>query len=221
MSELLRRASWWIRDYLFAGWWQLRAIVGHADPTAWRRGTGTPVLLIPGIYETWRFMQPLAEQIVAHGHPVHVISQLRRNSRPLATGAQHVEAYIEQHGLSDVVIVAHSKGGLIGKQVMGGRLGDRIRGMVAVSTPFGGSSYARMMLLPSLRQFAPRHASIVALGRHLTANGRVVSIYAAFDPHIPESSELVGATNIELDTAGHFRILADPRVLDEVWRMTD
>ena len=39
------------------------------------------------------------------------------------------------------------------------------------------------------------------------------------DPHIPEGSALPGATNIELDAGGHFRILADPRVIAEATRL--
>ena len=43
-------------------------------------------------------------------------------------------------------------------------------------------------------------------------NRKIVSIFARFDPHIPEGSALAGARNIEIDTGGHFRILADVRV---------
>jgi hypothetical protein len=38
---------------------------------------------------------------------------------------------------------------------------------------------------------------------------RITSIFGQFDPHIPEGSELEGATNIRLDIGGHFRILSD------------
>ncbi|MEH3089267.1 MAG: alpha/beta hydrolase, partial [Microbacterium arborescens] len=60
------------------------------------------------------------------------------------------------HELHDVVLVAHSKGGLIGKQMMtDAAVGPRVRGMVAVASPFGGSVYGRLMLLPALRAFSP------------------------------------------------------------------
>jgi pimeloyl-ACP methyl ester carboxylesterase len=219
VSSLTQRVAWWARDYAYAGLQQVRAFFSRTDAADFRTGDGTVIVVIPGVYESWKFVRPLVEELHAHGHPVHVVEQLRHNRRPVAEMAERVEAHLEEHDLTDVVIVAHSKGGLVGKQVMIGPSGSRIRGMVAVATPFGGSRYAQLMWLPTLRIFAPRNATIVALGLQSAANAAIVSIYAEFDPHIPERSELIGATNIVLDTGGHFRILADPRVLDEVLKL--
>ena len=72
-------------------------------------------------------------------------------------------------------------------------------------------------LKPSLRIFSPRSATIVALSREHEVNARIVSVYGQFDPHIPEGSELPGAAkNVRLDTGGHFRVLAHPRVIAEL-----
>jgi hypothetical protein len=106
--------------------------------------------------------------------------------------------------------VAHSKGGLIGKYTM--MLLDqtrRITRMVAVCSPFLGSRYASYMLLPSLRALSPRNAVTLQLSREQSVNERITSVYGLFDPHIPEGSVLPGARNVQLDTGGHFRILAD------------
>lgn len=219
MSSLLRRGVWWAADYAYAGVWQARAFFNRTDAASFRTGTETPIVVIPGVYETWKFLQPLVAQLHADGHPVHVMEQLRYNRRPVPEMAEHVEAHLEEHDLTDVVIVAHSKGGLIGKQVMIGASTHRVRGMVAIATPFGGSRYAQLMVLPTLRIFRPHNATIVALGLQRAANAQIVSIYGEFDPHIPEHSELAGATNIMLDTGGHFRILAHPRVLAEVRKL--
>jgi pimeloyl-ACP methyl ester carboxylesterase len=56
----------------------------------------------------------------------------------------------------------------------------------------------------------------VELAAAQAANSRVVSLYGAFDPHIPEGSELPGATNVELPVAGHFRILNRPETVRAV-----
>ena len=215
-SGTLRHLSWWALDYAYAGFWQTRAALSRVDPAIFRTGSGTPIVVIPGIYETWKFLRPLVAQAHSAGHPVHVLELLRRNHRPVAEGAQQVAAYLEEHDLRDVVIAAHSKGGLIGKQVMIGAAGDRVRSMLAVATPFGGSRYADLMLAPTLRIFSPKDATILALAEQLDVNSRIVSVYSSFDPHIPEGSELPGATNIRLDDGGHFRILANPRVLTEL-----
>ena len=220
-SGALRALSWWARDYAYAGIWQARAFLNRIDPATFRTGGGAPIVVIPGVYETWKFLQPLVEQAHSAGHPVHVLEFLHRNHRPVTEEAEHVAAYLEEHDLKDVVIAAHSKGGLIGKHVMIGPAGDRVRAMLAVATPFGGSRYADLMFAPTLRIFSPKDATIVALAEQLEVNSRIVSMYGRFDPHIPEGSELPGATNIQLEDGGHFRILANPRVLRELLALAE
>lgn len=218
----VRRAQqlgWWVADYLYAGFWQARSLLSREDPRRFANGTERPVLILPGVYEGWRFMLPLVRDLHAHGHPVHIVTQLGRNRAPVLDGARLVDAYLAENELSDVVLVAHSKGGLVGKQLMSfGASATRVRSMVAIATPFAGSRYARFMLNPTLRAFAPGNATLAALGRSLEANGRIVSVFPSFDPHIPEGSELAGARNIRLRATGHFRVLSDPHTLAETRR---
>ena len=215
MIDAAKAAAWWVRDYAYAGAWQTRALFNRTDPGSFLSGERTPVVVLPGIFETWKFLQPLVAAIHDRGHPVHVTGALHRNERPVVEAAEQVTSYLADRDLRDVIVVAHSKGGLIGKQVMIGPSADRVRSMLAVATPFGGSRYARLMPSPTLRIFSPADATIVALGREAAVNSRIVSVYGRFDPHIPEGSELPGAKNVRLETGGHFRILAHPRVLAE------
>ncbi|QEA29577.1 MULTISPECIES: esterase/lipase family protein [Microbacterium] len=212
----LRKAGWWCADYAYAGFWQLRAMFDRTDPASFTSGSGARIVVLPGVYETWKFMQPLVAAMHERGHPVQVVDTLHRNRRPVVEMAQSVGDFLERHDLTDVILVAHSKGGLAGKLVMTGPAAGRVRSMLAIATPFGGSSYARLMLSRTLREFAPDDPGIVSLTQRRSVNDRIVSIYAEFDPHIPEGSELVGAKNVRLDTGGHFRILAHPRVLAEL-----
>lgn len=213
---MLRKAGWWLADYVYAGYWQLRALFDRTDPASFSSGSAAHIVVLPGVYETWKFLQPLVTAMHERGHPVHIVDTLHRNERPVSDMAQRVAEFLEEHGLTDVIIVAHSKGGLAGKLVMTGSASTRVRSMLAIATPFGGSRYARLMLSRTLREFSPEDPSIVSLAQQLTVNERIVSIYAAFDPHIPEGSELAGAKNVRVDTGGHFRILANPRVLAEL-----
>lgn len=207
---------WWWLDYAYAAYWQVRATFGRREPESFAAGHGAPIVILPGVYETWRFLQPLISALHARGHPVYVVESLHRNQRPVVEMAQKVTAFLESRDLSGVILVAHSKGGLAGKLAMTGSASGRIRSMLAIATPFGGSRYAHLMPVRSLRAFAPQDPSIRSLGEHLDINERIVSVYAAFDPHIPEGSELLGAKNVRLETGGHFRVLAHPRVLGEL-----
>jgi pimeloyl-ACP methyl ester carboxylesterase len=217
MGNILQNGWWWLMDYVYAGIWQVRAALSRTDPINFLGGTAAPVVIVPGVYETWQFMRPVIEALRKAGHPVHVVTALQHNRRPVVDAARLVAAYIEERDLTGAVIVAHSKGGLIGKYVMN-QLDStgRVCGMVAICTPFGGSRYARYMFVPSLRAFSAKDPGLVALGADVRANSRIVSIFGKFDPHIPEGSELIGARNVRIDTGGHFRIMGEPATIKSV-----
>ena len=211
-------------DYAWAAAWQARhALQPHrATPTG--PGGSAPVVLLPGVYETWQFLSPVARALAAAGHPVHAVPGLGHNRRSVADGADLVAAHLDAADLRGVVLVAHSKGGLLGKRAMLSPAGSRVLGMVAVATPFAGSRYARYLLGRTLRAFSPTDAALLALAAERAVDARITAVYPAFDPHIPETGRLEGGRNVELPLAGHFRILRDPRlvdvVVDEVARLT-
>ena len=204
----LAKGGYWLLDYAYAVRGQVEGFLDRTDPAALQSGHREPVLLIPGIWETWRFLLAVARHLHAAGHPVHVLPSLKRNGAPVAASAAIVRDYLAEQDLRHVVIVAHSKGGLIGKYAMLRQDPEhRIDRMVAVATPFNGSIYAPYTVLPSLRAFSPADATTVLLGKNLSVNARITSLYGEFDPHIPGGSNLPGATNQQLPVAGHFRIL--------------
>ena len=211
------QTTWWrVQDYAAVLRWQVAGALSRTDPAQLLRPAhpvGPPVVLLPGVYESWHFLLPLAMLLHEHGVRVHVLPDLGTNRRPVASGAAVLGRYVAEHDLHDVVLVAHSKGGLIGKLAMLREDPDsRLASMIAVNTPFAGSVYARWFLAPSVRAFAPSDATIVALGAEITVNHRITSVYSFWDPHIPAGSALDGAQEVVLDTPGHFRPLADPRL---------
>ena len=180
-------------------------------------GAKAPVLMLPGVYETADFLAPLAKRLSDEGHPIHVLDALRRNVMPVTDAAALAARYLEQHDLRDVVLVAHSKGGLIGKYLMLFEDADaRVDRMVAIASPFNGSSMSRYFPNRALRAFLPTDATLMRIGAEARVNSRVTSIFGSFDAHIPEGSKLAGADNREFPIVGHFRILVDPAVLDLV-----
>lgn len=218
---LVRRATWAALDWWYAITWQVRSL-GPTTADDYRTGDGQPVVVIPGVYETWHFMRPLMDALHDRGHPVHVLPVLRHNLRPVPVSARDVFAYLEEHDLRNVLVLAHSKGGLIGKYAMT-QLDDhgRIDRMVAVSTPFAGSGYARLAPVRHLRVFRAADPVLAGLARELDANARITSVYGVFDTLIPEGSELSGATNVRLPVGGHFRILGDARTRAAVLAAAD
>lgn len=220
IPPLLREAganlAAWGLDYAYALRWQLAGLLGRWDPAHYRglsEPGRPPVVLIPGIYESWTFMLPVAGLLREHGHDVHVVEDLRFNTGTIDEMAALVDAHIRREGLDRCVLVAHSKGGLIGKYLLAHH-NERtvIHGLVAVNTPFSGSELARLLPLPALRVFLPHSPELTALTTNRGVDRRIVSVYGRFDPHIPGGSRLEGARNVRLGTRGHFRPLSDPRV---------
>lgn len=232
-SGPLVRPWWWALDYAYAGWRQLRSVIRRLGPESFSDGDPRlpAIVLLPGVYETWGFLEPAALRLNGAGYRVYAVPDLGANRRAVPESAQLVRRRLrelfEVHGIEQCILLAHSKGGLIGKHAMldellqqsqGSSAGEtaRIRGLVAIGTPFGGSVYARYLFSRTLRQFSPRDAVLLSLQAQENVNDRIVSIFAQFDPHIPGGSALAGATNVRLPVAGHFRTLGDPLVLAAV-----
>ncbi|MFE7846204.1 esterase/lipase family protein [Microbacterium sp. NPDC057407] len=247
----LQRALWWTADYVYAARRQLAVLsmpwaLGRHRPTppTWHAGSADlpEVVLLPGVYEHWTFLRPLGDTLAAAGHRVRVIHGLGVNRRGIAETADLLARTLADLPLPPAgrVLVAHSKGGLIGKHLLvktgaasaaaveasvggdpaaaaagaphsPGEPSLGVLGLVAVATPFGGARRARLFIDPSIRAFLPGNETIVTLGRETSVNGRIVSVYGPYDPHIPEGSALDGATNVVVPAQGHFRVLASPK----------
>ncbi|WP_307794595.1 alpha/beta hydrolase [Leifsonia sp. TF02-11] len=222
--QLLRRIGVLLADWEYVLRHQVRAAFDRGEPGALvdDSGTGEPVVLLPGIYETWRFLHPLARRLHAAGHPVHVVAALGDNRMSLQEAADRVQRHLLENHLGDVTIVAHSKGGLVARTLLARpETAARIRRVVAISTPFSGSVLAGWIPIPAVRALRPDGPDFA---RSATADvdvTRVVSIWGWYDPHIPGGCALAGARNIEVPVGGHFRILGSPRVLALVDELID
>lgn len=219
-----RRAVGWVDDYRHIVGIQLRARLRPRPPASFARGDGVPVLLLPGIYEPWQSLEKIARDLNTRGHPIVVVPELGLNGAALRASARVVARRLRAIGADRLVVVAHSKGGLIGKALMLGPIGDRVLGVVAIATPFAGSRHARWFPDPTVRRLSDRDPFLDSLSARRDVDDRIVSIYAAFDPHIPGGSALPGAHNVVVDVVGHFRIVDHPQVrraaIEAVARLT-
>lgn len=208
-----------IRDYPWALRIRADSLREHTPPATWAHGDRATVVLLPGVYETWHFLRAIGDRLSAAGHPVVTLPALGINRAPIRETAALAWREIVRLDLRGVVLVAHSKGGLIGKHLLAvDDREQRIDRLVAVATPFGGSRRARWFADRALRDFRTDHPLIRTLAEQRAVDARITSVYPAYDPHIPEGSRLDGAVNVRIAMAGHFGLLVDPRALDAVER---
>lgn len=214
---------WWFLDYLWALRGQWRGVRRRRAPRRFREGDPAlpTVVLIPGVYERWVFLAPLAEYLNERGHRILTLPTLRDNRMPVLNAAEATAAALVADAQSTdaerrYVLLGHSKGGLIGKLLLTGTLLSGttelppIVGLVAIATPFAGSRYARRLPSRTLRGLSPVDDTIRMLAGNAEINARVVAIQPHFDPHIPGDRSLLGAENVVLRASGHFRILGRP-----------
>jgi len=209
-----------IYDRLYQIGRQSTSAYGPDPVTRYPGGDGAPVLLLPGVYETWQFLRPIADALHARGHAIHTLPQLGFNRGDIVLSARRAQAYLDRLDLRGVIVIAHSKGGIIGKHMMvSNDSSHRIARLIAICSPFDGSPLARFAPTSTLRAFDPRNELLLRLAGEREANARIVSIYSRLDPLIPGGSHLAGALNIELPVVGHFRPLASKELFHHVGRI--
>lgn len=182
-----------------------------------------PVILIPGIFGTWASMKRLGDKISSDGHPVYAIPDLGNNIFDIPSSAEKLGSVVEKIASKEsikkddkkIILVAHSKGGLIGKYFLS-KLNqeNKVSKLIAIATPFSGSSIAKLIELESFKELDTESGFIKELSEDKGVNEKIVSIIPKFDNHVwsENGSFLDGAENIKVDVCGHHKILFDEKV---------
>jgi hypothetical protein len=111
----------WIVDYTHLIKGHGLMFIHHTPPSQYlghiKEGL-VPVIILPGIFGRWAFLKPLADHISLLGHPVYIVPKLGNNLGDIPTSSGIVRDLINEKRIQKAVIVAHSKGGLIGKYLL-------------------------------------------------------------------------------------------------------
>lgn len=216
------RAIYWIIDYFYLLLGNLLMLI-YKNPPGHYLGfvidKKTPIILIPGISNKWGFLKHLGDKISVKGHPVYIVGKLEFNLFDIKTSAKIVREIIDKNNLRKVIIVGHSKGGLIGKYLLIHQNKDeRVKGLIAIATPFLGSKLANQIHGKAYKELAPESKIIEELNLHKEVNYKIVSIMPEFDNHVwhEKGSFLEGALNIKVPTKGHHKIVFDKDVIRKI-----
>ncbi|WP_024331321.1 alpha/beta fold hydrolase [Winkia neuii] len=171
--------------------------------------SGLECWMLPGVWEQPMAMSAIARDIVARGGKVRMLPQLKNMLGPVPDLAKLVEERLRETDARGIVLVAHSKGGLVGRRVLAGPEGQRVRAMVSLGAPFRGSPLANGFLGTASHTSDLRPSGLEAEWQSQSlpqVDARIIAISARWDEHVPPT-ELPGAQNVVAPTIGHMRLL--------------
>lgn len=210
-----KKLSYWLHDYVYMTRGALSGVLYRKPPehySGYVVDGKVPVIVIPGVLGRWGYIKHLADKISLLGHPVYVVPQLGYNLFSIPQSAQYVSDVLEQENLKNVVIVAHSKGGLIGKYVlMHHNSTHRVVKMVSIATPYSGSAMASLVPIDPIKELHNDSVIIKDMQMNTEVNTLIISIAPAYDNHVwaEKGSYLEGAENHTVDVHGHHKVMYD------------
>ena len=113
----------WVIDYTYMIHGSVTGLLHHKAPAHYlghiQEGK-VPIILIPGVLGRWGFLKNLGDKISLEGHPVYIVQSLKYNLFSIPESAKIIRKIVdtikkETPHFSNAIIIAHSKGGLIGK----------------------------------------------------------------------------------------------------------
>lgn len=196
-----------------------RALHAGGGPTALRREGAPTAIILPGWLREWETVEPWGRALHAVGWDVRFVPELDRQPGSLQDLAETLLNFLVEEQLDQVVVVAHSKGGLVTKWAMTMAGGDRISLLIAVGTPFEGAPLAQV--LPSEAggdSLRPDNTELSLLEKRTDVNNRIFALEAKRDQNVPSLENLPGARIIRTEVEGHTALLDAPEVL--AWIVT-
>lgn len=190
-----------------------------------------PVLLVHGVLCNAGVWHPFAQWAERKGiGPIYALSY----GPPLASielfaeqVAAKIDCILDETRAKQVVVIAHSMGGLVMRAYFRRYGGAKVAKLVTVGAPHEGSVHAWMAAGTSLAQIRPGNAWLATLG---APDGPdippIVSIWSWHDSMVaPQtSSRIAYGDNIALGGVAHNALLRDPQVFghlaDEIERGT-
>jgi pimeloyl-ACP methyl ester carboxylesterase len=217
--KLHKKVASWLIDYGYMVRGAAGSVLNSRAPGHYLEHTiagKVPVIIIPGVLGKWSFMKSLADNISLQGHPVYILPKLGYNLYNIPASAEVLRQAVEEMNEAEkIILVAHSKGGLIGKYFLAHHNAkNKVAALIAIATPFSGSSMAKFVPLDPVRELHTDSQIIQDLLSHTVVNKKIVSIIPEYDNHVwaEQGSFLEGADNREVVVHGHHRVVFDKGV---------
>lgn len=182
-------------------------------------GNEIPVLLVHGFFSNGGYWWGIKRHLRRNGiDSVYTINleppfcDIDELARQLA---RRVAAICAASGRPQVILVAHSMGGLVCRAYLQRLNGDRHTAkLITLGAPHAGTVHARLIPGPNLRQMRPGNHWLAALNREQGPRPRVptMCIYSCHDNIVApqDSGALEGAVNQPTPGVGHLEMTFSP-----------
>ena len=179
-----------------------------------------PLILVHGYgcsRGVWWFLR---RQFEAAGHVVATVSlapPYTSIGKLVPQLAQRIEEVCAATGADQVVLVAHSMGGLVCRSYLARHGGGRVERLITIASPHSGSELARIGIGQNAREMEPGSRWLKDLASSVTPV-RAISIRTPHDNYVmpQDNQRLPGALDVELDGIGHLALLFSRRTAKEV-----
>ena len=179
-----------------------------------------PLILVHGYgcsRGVWWFLR---RQLEAAGHVVATVSltpPYTSIGKLVPQLAQRIEEVCAATGADQVILVAHSMGGLVCRSYLARHGSSRVERLITIASPHSGSELARIGIGQNAREMEPGSRWL----KDLASSAIPVRAIAIRTPHdnyvMPHDNQrLHGALDVELDGIGHLALLFSRRTAREV-----
>lgn len=201
-------------------WFRVARYIYRTLPEEWQEGDRT-VVIIPGFNGHWSAYKRLGDYLNRNGYKIHIDPKYNsyQNIEKIAT---HTYEYILKEDLKDIVVIGHSKGGIVARYLKLIDERNLISQVFTIASPHYGSVWAHISIL-SLFQIRPGSEFLSELNDEPEAK-KVVNIFAKYDQLvIPNKSlYLAGAIeNTQLDLVGHTSLVESDVLASEITSYLD
>jgi PGAP1-like protein len=199
--------------------WERHALRRDPDPNP---GGSLPIILVHGYFANRGYFAGLVRALESRGVGPIFTPNLTSTFATIERFSEELAAEIERvagTGEAQVVVIAHSMGGLGARAYLRTHGAGRVRKLITIASPHHGTVHARFGAGDSARQMSRGSRFLEELREQEGLRGpgcRVTSIYTPHDNLVApqESSVLPWAKNIAIPGRGHVDILGAPQLVE-------
>ncbi len=203
-----------VKEYLLIGYLKFLPKIKEAKFLNWSIGTKGSVILIPGLHESTFFLFSVGDFLNKQGFRIYTIPDFK-SAEPVSDISKKLEGLVERLPQSDIILISHSKGGLVAKYFLDTSVfTEKVKLSISIATPYGGTIFGHLHF-HNLYEVRPKSPLLTFLGSNKVSCAKIVNFYPKFDNHVLPNSGLLlaGAQNIQINVSGHTRILNSNQLL--------